>query len=151
MRRRFALTCTLVLSLGLVFAGIAHARGNHFYEKGTLKEMNGVNCGWDQRGAMTVPGVILGTDDQHTKTKQMVCQEYILEGEHMTYHIRPKDDKHPALLPVGESAEFRIQKDKMYLRVAEGDSKERQYVVVSMVPNSDENPKSATRTGVSEK
>lgn len=151
MRPRSAFTCTWVASLALALAGTAHARGNHFYEKGTLKEMNGVNCGWDQRGAMTIPGVLLGTDDQHTKTKQMVCQEYTLEGEHMTYRIRPKDDKHPALLPVGETAEFRIQKDKMYLRVPEGDSKERQYVVVSMVPNSDENPKGAKGSGASEK
>jgi hypothetical protein len=141
----------LAAGLMLAAASLASARGNHFYEKGTLKEMNGVNCGWDQHGAMSVPGILIGTDDQHTKTKQMVCQEYTLEADHITYHIRPKDDKHPRLLPVGETAEFRIVKDRMYLRVPESDDKEHQFLVVSAVPNSDENDKTAKATGSEKK
>jgi hypothetical protein len=39
------------------------------------------------------------------------------------YRIRPRDDKHPVLLPVGEKAQFRIQKDKM-LRLEHADDKE---------------------------
>jgi hypothetical protein len=35
------------------------------------------------------------------------------------------------LLPVGESAEFRIHKDRLLLRVPEADGKEREYTVVS--------------------
>ncbi len=57
--------------------------------------------------------------------------------DRLIYRIRPKDDKHPALLPVGESAEFRIHKDKMLLRVPESDGKEREYIVVSMTPRAD--------------
>jgi len=41
------------------------------------------------------------------------------------------------LLPVGESVEFRIHKDKLYLRDPEGDKKEREYVVVSMQPRAE--------------
>jgi hypothetical protein len=67
----------------------------------------------------------------------MLCQEYVLQTERLTYRIRPKDDKHPALLPVGETAQFRIHKDKMLLRVPETDGKEREYVVVSMIPRAD--------------
>ena len=52
----------------------------------------------------------------------------------MIYHIRPRDEKHPALLPVGEKAQFRLDKDKMLLRVEDGDNKEREYIVVSMTP-----------------
>jgi hypothetical protein len=48
-----------------------------------------------------------------------------------------KDDKHPVLLPVGESAEFRIHKDRLLLRVPEADGKEREYTIVSMVPRAD--------------
>jgi hypothetical protein len=33
---------------------------------------------------------------------------------------------------VGESVQFRIQKDKLYLRNPEGDMKEREYLVLSM-------------------
>jgi hypothetical protein len=135
-------------SLLLAAASVGFARGNHNYEKGTLKEMNGVNCGWEQHGAMSVPGVLLGTDDQHSKTKQMVCQEYTLETEHITYHIRPKDDKHPRILPVGETAEYRIVKDRMYLRVPESGDKERQFLVVSAVPNSDDSDKTSKRTSL---
>jgi len=50
------------------------------------------------------------------------------------YHIRPRDEKHPVLLPVGEKAQFRMEKDKMVLRVEDGDNKEREYSVVSMTP-----------------
>jgi hypothetical protein len=35
---------------------------------------------------------------------------------------------------VGESAEFRIQKDRLYLKITELDDKERDYSVVSMTP-----------------
>lgn len=57
----------------------------------------------------------------------------------MIYRIRPRDDKHPALLPIGENAQFRLQKDKMLLMVEGFDSKERDYIVVSMTPRSDSN------------
>jgi hypothetical protein len=75
----------------------------------------------------------------------LLCQEYVLESDRLTYHIRPKDDKHPALLPVGESAQFRLHKDKMILRVPEGDGKEREYVVISMVPREDVKTAQAVR------
>jgi hypothetical protein len=66
-----------------------------------------------------------------------MCQEYVLQTERVTYRIRPKDDKHPVLLPVGETAQFRIHKDKLLLRVPEADGKEREYCVLSMTPRSD--------------
>ena len=64
----------------------------------------------------------------------MLCPEYTLQSERVTYRIRPKDEKHPVLLPVGEKAQFRLDKDKMMLRVEDIDSKEREYIVVSMTP-----------------
>jgi hypothetical protein len=39
------------------------------------------------------------------------------------------------LLPIGEKAQFRLDKDKMVLRVEDMDDKERDYLVVSMSPN----------------
>jgi hypothetical protein len=60
-----------------------------------------------------------------------------LQADRVIYRIRPKDDKHPALLPIGETAEFRIQKDKLILRVPEANDKERDYTVVSMTPRAD--------------
>ena len=42
------------------------------------------------------------------------------------------ETKHPSLLPVGDSVHYRIHKDKMYVLDREGDSKERQFTVISM-------------------
>jgi hypothetical protein len=70
----------------------------------------------------------------------LLCQEYLLQTDHVIYRIRPKDEKHPALLPVGEKAQFRMEKDKMVLRVEDLDSKERDYIVVSMTPRESNKP-----------
>ena len=48
-----------------------------------------------------------------------------------------KEISFPVLLPVGQKAQFRIQKDKMLLQVEDVDSKEREYSVVSMTPRHD--------------
>jgi hypothetical protein len=45
---------------------------------------------------------------------------------------------------VGEQAQFRLQKDRMLLRVEDLDSKEREYIVVSMTPRSEESTAAAT-------
>jgi hypothetical protein len=107
------------------------------YEKGVLVQMDSSACGYAEKDGKTVAGQIFGTDGQHKNTKQVLCQEYILQTDRVTYRIQPKDDKHPVLLPVGETAQFRIHKDKMLLRVPEADSKEREYIVLSMTPRTD--------------
>jgi len=50
------------------------------------------------------------------------------------------------LLPVGETAEFRIHKDKMLLRVPEADGKEREYIVVSVAQRTDVPDRAASAT-----
>src|SRR5260370_32609888 len=107
------------------------------YEKGVLIQMDSSSCGYAEKDGKTIAGEIFGTDGQHKNTKVVMCQEYVLQTERITYRIRPKDDKHPVLLPVGESAQFRIHKDKVLLRVPEADGKEREYLVLSMTPRSD--------------
>jgi hypothetical protein len=107
------------------------------YEKGVLIQMESSSCGYAEKDGKTIAGEIFGTDGQHKNTKEVLCQEYVLQAERVTYRIRPKDDKHPVLLPVGETAQFRIHKDKLLLRVPEADGKEREYFVLSMTPRSD--------------
>jgi len=126
---------TLVVCL--LFAGVCSAK-EHDYQKGTLIRMDSSACGTQEKGSKTVAGEIFGTDGQHKQTQEMLCQEYILQSDHVVYRIRPKDDKHPALLPIGETAQFRINKDKLILRVPEFDGKEREYIVVSMTPREKE-------------
>jgi hypothetical protein len=117
----------------LMIAGVSAAK-EHDYQKGTLVRMDSSSCGTQEKGGKTVAGELIGTDSQNKKTKELLCQEYILQGEHVIYRIRPTDEKHPALLPIGEAAEFRIHKDKLMMRVLESDGKEREYIVVSMTP-----------------
>jgi hypothetical protein len=107
------------------------------YEKGVLVRMESSPCGTAERDGKTIAGQIFGTDGQHKSTKQVLCQEYVLQTDRIIYRITPKDDKHPVLLPVGETAQFRIHKDKLVLRVPEADSKEREYFVLSMTPRAD--------------
>ena len=121
------------LPICLLLVGVCSAK-EHDYQKGTLIRMDSSSCGSQEKGSKTVAGEILGTDGEHKQTQQLLCQEYILQAEHVTYRIRPKDDKHPVLLPIGETAQFRISKEKLILRVPEQSDKEHEYIVVSMTP-----------------
>jgi hypothetical protein len=122
------LMCTLLL------ASAAYAKDQRAAESGTLLQMDSVDCGLDQKSGKSFAGEMIGTDSAHQKTHTLLCQEYILQTDHIIYRIRPNDDKHPALLPVGEKAQFRLVKDKMKLRVEDMDDKERDYTVVTMTP-----------------
>ena len=117
----------------LAFAGLTQAK-EHDYQKGTLLRMDSSSCGMQEKGSKTLAGEILGTDGQHKKTQEVLCQEYVLDSDRVVYRIRPKDDKHPFLMPIGETAQFRIRKDKLVLRLPELDDKEREFTVVSMTP-----------------
>jgi hypothetical protein len=118
----------------LLCASFAYARDHQSPQSGTLLQMDSVECGTDQKSAKSLTGEIIGTDSAHQKMHTLLCQEYLLQTNRIIYRIRPKDDKHPALLPVGEKAQFHIEKDHMKLRVEDLDDKEREYVVVSMTP-----------------
>ena len=126
------------LVFGLMLsATISFAKEPKAYQSGKLLQMDSVSCGVDEKDAKSFTGELIGTDSGHKKTQELLCQEYLLQTEKMIYRIRPRDAKHPVLLPVGERAQFRLDKDKMLLRVEDLDSKEREYIVVSMTPRSE--------------
>lgn len=131
MRSKFVLCVVLVL------ASAAFAKGPKPYQTGKLLQMDSVPCGMAEKDGKSFAGEMLGTDSGSKKTKEVLCQEYLLQAEHVIYRIRPRDDKHPVLLPIGEQAQFRIQKDKMLLMVEGVENKEHEYIVVSMTPRSD--------------
>ena len=131
MRKFSILAAVILVALPL------QAKDKPAYEKGVLLQMESSSCGLTEKDGKTLAGEIFGTDGQHKSTRQVLCPEYTLQTDRVTYRIRPKDDKHPALLPIGETAAFRIHKDKLLLRVIESDDKEREYVVVSMTPRTD--------------
>jgi hypothetical protein len=128
----------------LVLVSVAHAKEPKAYQSGKLLQMDSVGCGVDEKTTQSAAGEVLGTDSGHKKTHDLLCQEYVLQSEDVVYRIRPRDEKHPVLLPVGGNAEFRLEKDKMLLRVEALDNKERQYVVVSMTPRTDSSSADAT-------
>jgi len=123
----------------LIFAMTALAKDPSGYDTGLLLSMNSSTCGTTEKGGKTVAGEVLGTDSEHKHTEQVLCQEYVLQGNRLVYHIRPTDIKHPKLLPVGESVQYRIHKDKMYVLDREGEAKEREYTVISMQARLDVN------------
>ena len=127
MRLRFFLAIILV-------AVVAQAKEPKHYQSGKLLKMESVKCGTDEKNGKSLAGEMIGTDSAHMKTHELLCQQYVLETESVMYTIRPKDEKHPVLLPIGEKAQFRMDKDKIVLRVEDLDDKEREYGVVSMVP-----------------
>ncbi len=115
-----------VLVLALVFtAAAADAKELKAYQDGKLLQMDSVQCGVDAK------------DAKKGKTHELLCQDYAVQADQMVYRIRPKDDKHAELLPVGENAQFRLQKNRMLLRLEGPAGKEREYVVVSVKPRGD--------------
>jgi len=126
------------LVLMVVVATISQAKEPKHYQSGKLTKMQSVKCGTDAKNGKSLAGEMLGTDSSHMKTRELLCQQYLVETDTVTYTIEPKDDKHPVLLPIGEKAQFRLDKDKMRLRVEDADDKEREYIVISMVPKESE-------------
>jgi len=131
--------------LGVVLiASVAYAKDVKPRQSGKLLQMESVACGVDENSGKSFAGELIGTDSAHKKTHELLCQEYVLQTERVIYRIRPRDEKHPVLLPVGEQAQFRMQKDKMILRVEDLDDKDREYTVVSMTPREASSPEKAS-------
>ena len=137
MRSRFVMGVVLL-------ASVAYAKEPKPHQSGKLMQMESVACGLDENSGKTFVGEIVGTDGAHKKTYELLCQEYVLQSDKVIYRIRPRDEKHPVLLPVGEQAQFRMEKDRMILRVEDLDDKDRQYTVVSMTPRDDSSPEKAS-------
>jgi hypothetical protein len=127
--------------LGLATA--AFAKDPKAYQSGKLLQMNSVACGTSEKDSKSFAGEVIGTDSGSRKTQQLLCQEYVLQGDQVVYHIRPRDEKHPALLAVGGQAQFRLEKDKIKMHM-EDSTKESEYVVVSMTPRTDSSAADAT-------
>jgi hypothetical protein len=140
-----------LLLVFLMMACAAEAKDARFYDKGTLVEMNSVECGVDTKGAEGVGGILGVDDSEHVKARQMLCQEYSLKTDRLEYKIRPKEEKHPALLPIGGQAQFRVAKGRMHVLVPELDSKEREFIVVSVTQRTEETSSKSAKESASAK
>ena len=139
---------TSLMLASLLLTGAAYAKEPKAYLSGKLLQMDSVSCGVEEKDAKSFTGEMIGTDSSHKRTQELLCQEYVLQTDKTIYRIRPKDVKRPVLLPIGEYAQFRLEKDKLLLRVEDLDSKEREYIVVSMAPRTESTSADATPSRV---
>jgi hypothetical protein len=136
---------TRIFIAAIILVSVAQAKQPKAHQSGTLLQMDSAECGVDENSGKSLVGDLVGTDSAHKKSKALLCQEYLLQSDTVIYRIRPRDEKHPVLLPVGENAQFRIEKDKLLLRVEDLDDKEREYSVVSMTPRHEASAASSTK------
>jgi hypothetical protein len=102
-------------------------------QRGMLESMQSVPCGAKERGVTGVGSVFASVGVAHVNSHEQLCPQYFLRTDEMDYHIRPTDMKHAAVLPVGQEAEFRIKKDRLFLRVGD-EKKAREFLIVAMQP-----------------
>ena len=126
---------SLVLG-SILLAALAYAKEPKAYQSGKLVQMDSAHCGVNNKAAQG-PTDESGIDSGSNKVQGLSCGEYALEADQVVYRIRPKNVKNAVLLPVGEWAQFRLEKNRMLLRAPHFDNKEREYVIVSMTPRSE--------------
>lgn len=116
IKRKLALTA-------LLLASMAQAQEPKKYHTGQLLQMESLQC-----------TVFENPSADAKASDAAVCQEYVLQGDNVLFHLRAKDVKHPVLLPVGKEVGYRLEEDRFFLHLASGDRKEHEYQVVSMEP-----------------
>jgi hypothetical protein len=116
MRSRLVLAVILITSL---------TRGEEpkKYRHGQLLETESLQC-----------TVLQSSTSEVNAADSTICEEYVLEGEDVLFHLRAKDTKHPVLLPVGKEVSYRMEADRLFLRLTHNDRKEHEYLVVAMEP-----------------
>jgi hypothetical protein len=120
----------LVLALPLMVEG----KKKKPAPRGMLESMQSVPCGVKHRGLTGLGSIFGSVGVEHVNSNEKLCPQYLFRTDDLDYHIRPLDLKHAVILPVGHEAEFKIKKDRMFLKVPDQDKKTREYQVVSMEP-----------------
>lgn len=131
VKTTFVLALVLVVAIPLS-AGDKHKKKQP--DRGMLEKMEAVPCGAKERGLTGLGSVFGSVGVQHVNSDERLCPQYLFRTDEMEYEIRPRDHKHPVVLPVGHEAEFKIKNDRMSLKVPDGDRKKREYEVVAAKP-----------------
>ena len=121
----------IIAVLMLVFSMSAVAEKKKTAQRGMLESMQSVPCGSKERGLTGLGSMVGSVGVTHVNSQEKLCLTCFCTDD-MDYHIRP-DTKHAAVLPVGKEAEFKVKKDRMFLRMVD-DKKAEQYQVVVMQP-----------------
>ena len=129
MNRNVPLIAMLTLLVAVPgFAGDNKKHAN----RAMIEKMEAVPCGAKEHGVTGLGSVWASVGITSVNSDEKLCPQYMLRTDDMEYHVRPLDHKHPVLLPVGQEGEFKIKKDKIDMRVVDGDRKMRHYQVVAM-------------------
>ncbi|HKB98534.1 MAG TPA: hypothetical protein VKD23_07100 [Terriglobales bacterium] len=140
------------VSLALAVSSIAESKDKKKHSpRGMVESMQSVPCGAKERGLSGLGSVFGSVGVQHVNSHEQLCPQYLFRTDEMEYHIRPLDTKHAVLLPVGHEGEYKIKKDRLYLRAVDGDRKVRPYQVVSMQPLNSESKGEDTSSRYDEK
>jgi hypothetical protein len=129
----------LIAGLILMSAIPANAGGDKKKgDRAMVEKMESVPCGAREKGVTGLGTVWASAGITHVDNDEKLCPQYMVITDQMEYHIRPTDTKHPSVLPVGKEIIFKIKKDHMILKAADGDNnKQTTYLVVAVKPNSE--------------
>jgi len=116
----------------VMFAAALAAKNVPRSHVGELLSMESVGCGPAETRALS--NALMGAHQPVEIQQERLCAEYILHSEGLYYRIRSKDRKHPVLLPIGEQAQFHLEKGQMLLQVEDFDQEVYQFSVLAIVP-----------------
>ena len=126
----------IILAMAVIVAVplSAGAKKKNQPDRGILEKMEAVPCGAKQKGLAGLGSfwASLGITDVHSTEK--LCPQYLIRTDDTDYRVRPRDMKHPVVLPVVHEVVFKLKKDRMMVKDPEGDQKMRSYEVVGMEP-----------------
>jgi len=122
------------LALSMLHPTSAAAKDKKKPPRGMIESMQSLPCGMKQKGLNGLGAVWGSVGVTSVSSNEKLCPQYLFRTDDLEYHIRPKDTKHPVILPIGHEAEFKVQKDEILLKVADGDHKTHAYHVISMEP-----------------
>lgn len=128
-------TTVVMIAALLLMPGLpAAAKNKKKSNRAMIEKMEAVPCGARERGLAGLGSVFGSIGVTHVNSDEKLCPHYLLRTDEMEYEIQPTDGKHPVVLPVGKEGVFKIKKDKMLLKIPDGDHKTRSYHVVGMKP-----------------
>jgi len=103
-------------------------------DRGMVEKMDAVPCGAKQKGLAGLGSfwASVGITDVHSTEK--LCPQYLIRTDDVDYRVRPMNMKHPVILLIGHEVVFKLKRDRMMVKVPDGDQKMRSYEVVGMEP-----------------
>lgn len=137
-------TTVVMIAALLLMPGLpAAAKNKKKSNRAMIEKMESVPCGARERGLAGLGSIFGSVGVTHVNSDEKLCPHYLLRTDEMEYEIKPTDGKHPAILPVGKEGVFKIKKDRMLLKIPDGDRKTRSYQVVGIKPTTTDDSSSS--------